>query len=204
VLATGPWYKIGVTKPGLHQLDAAFLRNAGIDLDGINPQHIRLFGNGGGMLPQANVAPRPADLTENAIYVAGEADGRFDNDDYVLFYAQGPHEIVYAGDKFAHRTNLYSDTAFYFLTIGETPGLRSAAQASVAGATATVTTFDDYLFHEKDQTNLIQSGREWYGERFDVTTEHTVNFAVPGLVAGVPVEVTVAAVAQGSAASPFT
>ncbi len=203
VLATGPWYKIGVTKPGLHQLDAAFLRNAGIDPAEINPQHLRLFGNGGGMLPQANATPRPDDLTENAIYVAGEADGRFDNDDYVLFYAQGPHEVTYAGEKFAHRTNLYSDTAFYFLTTGNGPGLRPVPQASVAGAAAPVTTFDDYLFHEKDQTNLIQSGREWYGERFDVTTEHGVDFSVPGLVAGTPVEVTVAAVAQGSAASSF-
>jgi hypothetical protein len=111
---------------------------------------------------------------------------------------------VYAGDQFTHRTNLYSDTAFYFLTIGEAPGLRPAAQASVAGAAVTVTTFDDYLFHEKDQTNLIQSGREWYGERFDVTTEHTVDFPVPGLLAEVPVEVTVAAVAAGPAASSFS
>jgi hypothetical protein len=203
VLATGQWYKIGVTKPGLHQLDATFLRNAGITLGKINPQHIQLFGNGGGMLPQANAAQRLDDLTENAIFVAGEADGRFDNEDYVLFYAQGPHEVLYTGDKFTHRTNLYSDTAFYFLTIGEAPGLRPAAQASAAGATVTVTTFDDYLFHEKDQTNLIQSGREWYGERFDVTTEHTVGFSVPGLVAEVPVEVTVAAMAAGSAASQF-
>jgi len=206
VLATGSWYKIGITKPGLHQLDAAFLRSAGIDPGEINPKNIRLFGNGGGMLPQSTSAARPDDLIENAVYVAGEADGRFDPNDYVLFYAQGPHEVHYAAaeDKFTHRTNLYSDTAFYFLTIGDAPGLRPVSQASVAGATETITTFDDYLFHEKDQTNLIQSGREWYGERFDVTTEHAVDFSVPGLVAEVPVSVTVAAMAQGAAASPFT
>jgi hypothetical protein len=31
----------------------------------------------------------PSDLTENAIQLIGENDGIFDNEDYILFYAEG-------------------------------------------------------------------------------------------------------------------
>ena len=56
VLATGEWYKIATTRTGVHKIDAAFLKDAGIDITKLNPQNIRLFGNGGGILPQANNA----------------------------------------------------------------------------------------------------------------------------------------------------
>ncbi len=206
VLANGDWYKIGVTRSGMHQLDAAFLRRAGINPAGINPENIRLFGNGGGMLPQANSASRHDDLTENAILVAGEEDGRFDSNDYILFYAQSPHQTEYnAGTgQFTHRTNLYSDTTFYFLTFGDTPGLRPAAQADFSGAAETVASFDDYFFHEKDLQNIIRSGREWYGEKFDLTTEHHVDFTIPGLMAGQPLKIAAAVMAQSPASGTFS
>ena len=34
-------------------------------------------------------APRPNDLVENAIFVSGEGDGKFDSEDYILFYGRG-------------------------------------------------------------------------------------------------------------------
>jgi hypothetical protein len=55
------------------------LKQLGLNLAEINPRNLRLFGNGGAMLPQPNAAFRPVDLTENAILVKGEADGRFDD-----------------------------------------------------------------------------------------------------------------------------
>ena len=58
VLATGEWYKIATTRTGVHKIDATFLRDAGIDIAKLNPQNIRIFGNGGGVLPQANNALR--------------------------------------------------------------------------------------------------------------------------------------------------
>jgi hypothetical protein len=47
------------------------------------------FGNGGKMLPLSNNIYYPSDLTENAIQLIGENDGIFDNEDYILFYAEG-------------------------------------------------------------------------------------------------------------------
>jgi hypothetical protein len=41
------------------------------------------------MLPLSNNIYYPSDLTENAIQLIGENDGIFDNEDYILFYAEG-------------------------------------------------------------------------------------------------------------------
>jgi hypothetical protein len=188
VLARGDWYKIGVVQSGLHRLDATFLRGLGLNPARLNPAHLRLYGNGGAMLPQRNDAPRERDLVENAIYVSGEQDGVFDNQDYVLFYAQGPHTIHYDAttERFRHQTNLYSDTAYYFLTLGDAPGARIADQPSIPSS-RTIQTFDDYVFHEQELKNLLQSGREWYGESFDFNAQVPFDFQVPNALPGAPV-----------------
>ncbi len=186
VLAKGDWIKIGVISAGIHKLDANFLQKSGLNLAQINPQNIKIYGNGGGMLPQANAIPRAKDLIENAISVEGEADGRFDNQDFILFYGQSPHTISYdsLSKSFKHQFNIYSDTTFYFLTVSDTKGLRIKDQNPIP-ATQEITTFDAYDFHEIDRKNLLAqapfagSGREWVGEEFSGNNEQifTINFS---------------------------
>lgn len=204
VLGQGNWYKIGVTQSGIHRIDEGFLRKLGLNPATINPNFIRLYGNGGGMLPQANQAPRVGDLVENAIFVKGQADNQFDNSDYVLFYAQSPHELLFDMDSktISHQYNLYSDTTFYFLTIGDTPGLRVPDQPSVSAA-AQITAFDDYAYIEKDLKNILQSGREWYGDLFGFTTEYTYDFALSGIVPNSKVYLTSSVMARSTGFSKF-
>ncbi len=205
VLATGKWYKIGVTQSGIHKLTAADLEKAGVPMAGVNPQNLRLYGNGGAMLPQPNATPRPQDLTENAIFVSGEADAQWNASDYLLFCAQGPHLTQYdrASRQFSHQINLYSDTAFYFLTLGSLPGKRVASSIPVTGATQDIQTYDDYTFHEKDQHSLVQSGREWWGEKLEILTEQTFPFTIPGLVTTQPTRMTASVLAQSANTSQF-
>lgn len=204
VLSQGEWYKIGVVESGIHKIDEAFLQRLGIQTTALNPANLRLYGNGGGMLPQPNRPPRPQDLVENAIFVAGESDGRFDNQDYLLFYTQGPHTIRYdtIARRFTHETNVYSDTTFYFLTVGNGPGLRVTEQASIPSSNV-ITTFDEYVFHEKESKNLIQSGREWYGEYFDFTTEYTFDFDLPGVLPNSTVQLSSSVIGIALANSRF-
>ncbi len=205
VLTNGTWLKIGVTQAGIYQLDADFLRKAGIEPSTLNPKNLKLYGNGGGMLPQANATPRPNDLTENAIFVEGEADGKFDNQDFILFYGQSPHAILYDSttQRFRHEYNLYSDTTFYFLTISATPSLRIVDRNAIT-ATKTVTTFDDYVFQEQDLKNMVQSGREWYGEDFGLLiSERNTVFDLPNIVPNSTVLVTSAVMAAAQGATEF-
>ena len=188
VLAKGDWIKIGIISSGIHKLDANFLQKSGINLAQINPQNIKIYGNGGRMLPQANAIPRAKDLIENAIFLEGEADGRFDNQDFILFYGQSPHTISYdsLSKSFKHQFNIYSDTTFYFLTVSDTKGLRIKDQSSIP-ATQEITTFDDYDFHEIDRKNILAqapfagSGREWVGEEFSGNNEQIFTFNCTGI-----------------------
>lgn len=203
VLAQGHWVRIGVTQMGIHRLDAAALVRAGFPAT-LDPRQLRLFGSGGGLLPQPNTAARPGALSENAIFIAGEADGRFDAPDYLLFYAQGPHRAGYdsVARAFRHQLHYAADTAYYFLTLGPAPGLRLSERPSVP-ASVVISTFDDYQFHEVEETNVLNSGRNWYGEYLGVTTEKTAEFRVPGLVADAPLRLTAAVMAAAPAETRF-
>lgn len=207
VLNSGDWYKFSVSADGVYKIDFAFLESLGMNPASINPKDIRIYGNGGGMLPQASSTPRQDDLTENAIFVSGEGDGKFDSGDYILFYGQGPDRWQYdastCGD-FRHIKNIYSDKTYYFITASKGPGKRLNTQESLGGsATHTVNTFDDYTFHESDEYNLIKSGREWYGEKFELTNNYKFDFSFTNREASEPLYVKVAVAARcGNAANP--
>jgi len=67
VLAEGSWYKLCVEETGIYRLGYDELSELGISPASVQKQNIRLFGNGSGMLPEANDAPFDDDLKENAI-----------------------------------------------------------------------------------------------------------------------------------------
>ena len=180
VLTSGNWYKFSVAQDGLYRITYSDLEEMGMDVSSMDPRRINIYGNGGGMLPQSNSAFRFDDLQQNAIEVVGEADGRFDQGDYIVFYGKGPHSWVQDSvscGKFRHQFNVYSDVAYYFITVDRGMGKRvSEVQETSLSATNTVTTFNDYQFHEADDVNLIKSGREWFGEVFDIQTSHSFDF----------------------------
>ncbi|CCG98830.1 hypothetical protein FAES_0819 [Fibrella aestuarina BUZ 2] len=208
VLATGKWYKIGVLGTGVYQLDYAKLTQLDPAFANADPRLFRLYGNGGAPLPQPNNAPRPADLTENAIQVRGETDGRFDAGDALLFYAQGPRTISRDArtGRFRHQFNPYTDTTFYFLTIGTTNGKRIATRpADVLTSGPISSTFTDYAVYERDTTKVpgVNSGRDWLGDSYGLYPQQTVSFRLPGRVANVPSLVTLSAVAVSLQPSAF-
>ncbi len=191
VLASGNWYKISVKEAGIYKMDIPFLNTLGIT-GNIPSQSIRLYGNGGKMLDESNAGAWTDDLIENAITVVDGGDGVLNGSDYILFYAQGPHEWLKdsANSRFRHRKNLYSDKAFYFLSIGGM-GKRVAASPLVSAPNLTVTDFSERVFYELDSVNFLGSGKEWYGEEFADAPGKMLsrNFSVqlPGQLLNAPV-----------------
>lgn len=186
-LKDGDWYKIGVTKKALFKLDYEFLKQLGIDVDGINPRNLSLYGYGGGMLPEANSEERPDDLMENAITVIGEEDGSFDKSDYVVFYGEDQVEWRYdeVNESFRHELNRFSDTTYYFLNVGQVEGKRIRKESEIAEVpTYTTTSYDAIAFHELDQVNLIHSGRLWLGESFDAQLNRNFAFNIADIQPG--------------------
>lgn len=178
VLTSGNWYKLSTTNEGVYKISYSDLQSYGINPVGIDPRNIKLYGNGGGMLPEANNAPKINDLQEIAIQIVGENDGVFDPTDYILFYGQATDKWTYdySTQKFSHTKNSYSNTVNYFITVGNSTGKRIAYQnSSTATITNTTNKFDKLIFHELDSINLIQSGRKWFGERLDNPLNYTFN-----------------------------
>jgi len=187
VLANGNIYKMCLSETGVYKITHEDLVSLGINVNSINPQHIRIYGNGGGMLPEHNAVFRHDDLVENAIYVEGESDGVFNASDYILFYGQSPHVWTFneLENRFVHKVHLYSDVNCYFITADHGPGKRISTENSLTDIpTHTVNSFNDFAFHEKDSLSLIHSGKEWFGEAFDIRTEYAFSFNFPNIKQG--------------------
>ncbi|MBN1415912.1 MAG: type IX secretion system sortase PorU [Bacteroidales bacterium] len=176
ILATGKWYKIKIFNDGIYKLTYEDLEKIGL----ANPQDIRVYGNGGKTLPLMNSDWRPDDLQENAIFMEKGTDGTFNKGDFILFYGKGVLSWQYdsVNDFFSHKLNDYSEAAYYFLTTDLGPGKRIETVSQAAGeVTHTVTTFNDYDYYERNLSNLIKSGRQWFDGKLSGTFDTTFVFA---------------------------
>ncbi|MBF9143817.1 type IX secretion system sortase PorU [Hymenobacter properus] len=207
VLQNGDWYKMGVGESGIYKLDKAALADLGLNTQTLNPRNLHIYGNAMGILPQASSVRRPDDLAENNVLLVNDnGDGVLDNNEFFLFYSPGPHTWEAQGGVFRHRNNIYTDTAYYFVTVNNTPGRRVApAPTPAAGATpANITTFTYRDFLEHDLVNLLHSGRTWVGEGFRPNGTNQFSFSgIPDLVANAPVKVTSSLVASSFSPSSF-
>ncbi|MCF8303983.1 MAG: type IX secretion system sortase PorU, partial [Bacteroidales bacterium] len=207
VLASGNWYKIGVTQSGIHKITRDDLSEMGINVNSFDPRNIRIYGNRGGMLPEENDEFRYSDPAEHAIYIKGESDGSFDASDFILFYAEGTSSWSFNSyrEYFKHHVHRYSDTNYYYINTGLGPGKRIENQTTVSEEPDyIVTEFPDRAFHEKESVNLIGSGREWYGEIFDVENRHEFAFTFPNIVKSKNVHARFEAAARSMASSSFS
>lgn len=166
VLASGNWYKIPTSEKGVYKIDYNYLQSLGINPSGIDPKTFQIYGNGGGMLPQANNVSRPKDLIENTISIIGENDGSFDRGDYIIFYSDGADDINLdtTNGRLTHTKNLYSDEVYYFLTYGQNNGKRVSIGSQPNTPQETFNYTDALFYHETEKFNLLKSGRDWYGE----------------------------------------
>jgi hypothetical protein len=180
VLSSGSWYKFYVDKTGVFKLSKSFINSLGVSTNTVDPRTIKIFGNGGDMLPLSNSVAYPYDLTENAIKFVGEEDGKFDAEDYILFYAVGPTGYNEESDT---NINAYTDKSYYFINVSNGAGKRIQAMTQPSTSSSlSINTFEDYQFYEIDKTNLIKLGRRWFGDRFDIENEKDFKFTFPNLV----------------------
>lgn len=199
-LKSGTFFKIKVDKSGVFKITKKFLADNGINVANLNPKNFRIYGNGGLMLPEAIGDERYAALQENAIQVTGEEDGKWDDGDYALFYAQGPHGFnVHASaynesraartdtrdDRSLHFQNIYDDFAYYFINFDLGPGKR-ILQEDAALPPTLISRYDDYQFIDEEKSNLLKIGRVWVGDAFNNDKKITFNVRTP-LQPGEPV-----------------
>ncbi len=193
ILKQGTWIKIKVAKSGIHKIPYTLLSSWGFS----NPSKVNVFGNGGNMLPKNNSTPRLNDLTENAVLHDNNA---------IYFYAQGPIKWTYNSDRemFEHQLHDYTDEAFYFLSDNNGVGKRIETSTQTS-ATFTHETelFDSYLFHEFENQNLLKSGIEWYGLRFEPGQKRDYKFEFKNLETNKPVKILTSVIGRSNTESYF-
>ena len=185
VLKEGEWIKVSVKETGIHKITYQQLKDMGIS----NPANVHIHGYGGAILDEnfaTGLELYKDDLPENAIYFHKGSDGIFNNNDYILFYAQGPVKITYneSKEKYEHTINPYSNYGYYFITENSTPQKNiSNAEYDLPPIPMNVNRTLNYYFIDKEEVNIINSGRMWVGDKFDSkTTQRTYNFNIPNRI----------------------
>jgi hypothetical protein len=134
--ASRPWLRLTVETDGVHAVTGKWLSSAGIDTAGIDPRTFALYREG---------APLP-------VVVEGEADGRFDPDDRLLFVGRYRRATAPDDNERDHES-LFGARQTYWLTWGGEPGRRYA---------------------EVDATPVHgYARREWFDHVEHVETDHT-------------------------------
>lgn len=178
----GSFFKISVDTTGVYKITKDFLRNNNIPTD-FSPSKFKIYGNGGMMLPENPGDFRYKGLQEVAIQAVGMEDGSFDDNDYFLFYAQGPNGIDRYNNIGEHSINLYETKAYYFINFDSNgDGKRINYESISSTVNQTFDSFDQVLFYEKELTNIYNVGRLWVGESFMSNPTYTIRFNGEGAV----------------------
>mgnify|MGYP000157993266 CR=1 FL=1 len=191
VLATGKWIKFETPQEGIYKITRSMLPSFGIDPNTVNPKTIKIYNNGGKMLPENPMAPRPNDLVQNAIIVVGENDGKFNNNDYILFYGRDTDFWAYdSSSKTVKRYhNIYSNHNYYWITSGGVAGKRMIEENSLKVSNPYVQTSSKaYAFWEKDKINIGKTGKLFVGDDFSPSfTSRTYITELAGRISSEPV-----------------
>ncbi len=169
ILNSGSWYKIGILNSGVYKLDKKFFIKNDINIDNINPLTIQVFGSGyNGQLPQLNSKSNLFQPLEINVLFNGNEDTNFDDEENVYFYLQSSDKIFYdsLNKIMDSEKNLYTDTAFYFITFNTKESKK--IKNKINNINYTNERGDAFFYYnlEEDIYSIVQSGREWFGDIF--------------------------------------
>ncbi|MEQ9165402.1 MAG: type IX secretion system sortase PorU [Fulvivirga sp.] len=203
VFESGQWFKMRIDERGVYKLTYDYLKSAGLNVDNIDPHTLKVYGLTGGPLAQSLAETRYNDPQQLAIWVEGEADGKFNPGDYILFYAEDGDSYSFDGSELTYNHNPYADENYYYITSSGANGLRIQSQENLGNDFPAINSYDDFKYHEIEKYNLLASGREWYSDRFDLTTNMDYDFNFGTLAANSSIKVTANLMAQSFQPSSF-
>ncbi len=171
VMEDGTWYRFEAPVEGIYKITRDMLSSMGIDPDNVDPRTIKIYNNGGYILPWKVTAKRPNGITENAIYVRGEEDGKFDQNDYILFYGRGTDFFEYnsSAGKIKRNKHWYSKENYYYITSGGADGKRMQPKPSLnVNNPYKQTSTKAFKFSDEDKHYILPSGIIIVGDDFSL------------------------------------
>ncbi len=148
---TGNWIdydksylKIGTATDGLVRVTKSDLENLNISASIIDPRTFKLYESG----------------KEKRIYVNGESDGVFDDNDYIEFWGSKNYNTISSriintnNEDYNEYLNRYTDTTFYFLCWGGNYGLRTLYVSNFINGLTDTLKYYSYFTHTEKNTML--------------------------------------------------
>lgn len=167
--------RIWVRERGIYRVTGADLEEAGVSLGGVDPTRLRMFYGGGEPLTE-ELGRAPVERKEIGIVVEEGGDGRFDAEDFVLFYGEAASRWKYdvREREFIYLHNLYTHENAYWLEVGGSQVRSELAVRSGGLQEGEPQRPESYRMrvHEESeqfiqtQTYTIKSGYDWYWEDF--------------------------------------
>jgi hypothetical protein len=158
---TGQWYSIQVLHEGLYRIGYDELVDAGIDPAQFDPRTMKIYTAAFDLLPRDVTQSFADSMVEVPVYVAGEEDASFGQNDYLVFYGfAADHFIV--GDTLGWYENGYTRASVYWFTFGGVNGRRMTEISTPWNGSAPATVVTDVIHAEIDFGNPTRSGTNWY------------------------------------------
>ena len=186
----GIWVRIVVGEEGLFQVTGGDLEEAGVALREVDPDRLRLlYGGGRTLASEGNFAP--VEREERGAVVEDGGDGRFDRDDFILFYGEPASrwEQDALSGEFRYLNNLYTRDNVFWLNVGG--GARNREQAMRSGAlregeverpeSHRVRVHEEFEQFVLTQTYTVKSGYHWYWENFRGNARYFSNLIRDGV-----------------------
>lgn len=143
---TKSYIKLAIPSDNIYRITYSYLLNHGLNPQLINPKTFKVYFNG----------------KELPIYVKGESDNQFNENDYIEFYCEKNYsgkdyrKIVSIGEDYIHYMNQYNDTSYIWLTWGGNNGQRIKIDTDV------YTQNFDIIDYHFVKLHLEQDNRLWY------------------------------------------
>ncbi len=164
LFSSGTWYKVQIQKDDIYTLNTAFFKKYKIDLAGVDPRNVHIYGGQIGELPQANDAVYSDALVEIPVW-CNDDNGKFETKDFVKFYGAGPNQKSYEG-RFINTIHTYDAFAYYFIKIDNSPAKKITIEEQSFANAEEISRAIVFEYEEKELKNILASGRQWFGDFF--------------------------------------
>lgn len=138
-------------------------------------------------MSEYNGLDTPNDLQPIAISIQdNNSNGLFDNNDKIVFYAEGPSVWRYNATlkRYTYQRHCYATQNYYYITAQDSTGLRIKS-SPITSQASPIDTYTAVAVHDKDIINAYGSGRIYVGEKFSSTiTSRTFDIELPDSPAG--------------------
>lgn len=207
VLNDGQIFKIAIAESGVYKIDSDLISQMGFSSS--DAAKIKVYGQRGGVVPQANAAYRVEDLAEIPVMSLGLEDGNWDQGDGILFYGEGANAWKIQQNAMVYEDNPYETVNYYFVKLTNSAPKQIDTNSDQVN-NQVFSQFTDYQRFEEDKFNLLGesvshqgSGKTWYGDQFKNTRErsYTTVFDFNGVVPNSQIDIKLDGAARSSSNS---